>query len=106
MSRRVGAVLGTAVECTQQVGRLMDQLDVAAAEEAQGIAQIHGAVTELDRVTQGNAASSEQFAASSQQTASQVVALRNLVRRFKLRSATEGNAVANVAERKPVQSAR
>ncbi len=58
---------------------LDSQVDVASHEQSQGITQISSAVTQMEKVTQGNAASAEESAAAAQELNSQAEALRQAV---------------------------
>ncbi|MBW8759988.1 MAG: chemotaxis protein, partial [Burkholderiales bacterium] len=53
-------------------------------EQSQGIAQVNGTVTELDQMTQQNAALVEESAAAAQSLKEQAVRLAGLVSSFKL----------------------
>ena len=53
------------VQSVAHVNTLMGQISIATREQAQGIAQVNEAVTDLDRVTQQNAALVEESAASA-----------------------------------------
>jgi len=53
------------VQSVAQVNQLMGQIGIATREQSIGIAQVNDAVTDLDRVTQQNAALVEESAASA-----------------------------------------
>jgi methyl-accepting chemotaxis protein len=52
---------------TSKVGTLLDEIAAASAEQAQGIERINQTVSEMDKVTQQNAANSEESASASDQ---------------------------------------
>jgi methyl-accepting chemotaxis protein len=65
---------------------LVGEIAMAAREQAQGIEQINGAITQMDQVTQSNAAGAEQTAAAAEQMdaqagnlKAQVAGLRELI---------------------------
>ena len=58
---------------------LVGEIATASGEQAQGIVQVLEAVTKIDRVTQGNAASAEEAAAAAEELNAQAFALKNLV---------------------------
>ncbi|EPC4333583.1 methyl-accepting chemotaxis protein [Enterobacter asburiae] len=60
----------------------MDSLSMASVEQMQGIMQISTAVTQMDAVTQGNAALVEQSAASSQSLSEQSKSLKQMTDNF------------------------
>jgi methyl-accepting chemotaxis protein len=49
----------------QKIGQLVDAIATASAEQAQGIAQVNIAVSEMDKVTQSTAATAEKSAAAA-----------------------------------------
>jgi len=50
-----------------KMGVLIDEITAASEEQAQGIGQINTAVAELEKVTQGNAASAEETASAAEE---------------------------------------
>ena len=86
----------------RSVSELMTAISGAIAEQEAGISQINQAVTEMDDVTQQNAALVEEAAAASQSMQSQAAQLAELVGVFKVDSAPRSAAVA--APRKPSPS--
>ena len=74
----------------QQASVMIAQISTAAAEETQGISQVNDAVTQLDQVTQQNAALVEESAAASDSLSQQAARLVAAVRVFKLDSVRQG----------------
>ena len=72
------------VESVAHVNTLMGQIGVATREQAQGIAQVNDAVTDLDRVTQQNAALVEESAASARAMSDNAGVLGRTLDVFKL----------------------
>ena len=60
-----GQTIGEVVDSVAYVNTLMAQIGQAAREQSQGIAQVNGAVVDLDRVTQQNAALVQESAAAA-----------------------------------------
>ena len=60
-----GQTIEQVVQSVAQVNQFMGQIGIAAREQASGISQVNDAVTDLDRVTQQNAALVEESAASA-----------------------------------------
>ena len=79
-----GTTMTDIVGSVQRVTDIIGEISAAAAEQSQGIAQINGTVTELDQVTQQNAALVEESAAAAQSLKEQAVRLAGLVSSFKL----------------------
>ena len=57
--------MGEALESVRRVNALVDEISHAAREQLTGISQVNDAVTQLDTITQQNAALVEQIAASA-----------------------------------------
>ena len=64
---------------------LTDAQKQTAKEQAEGINQVNKGVSDLDKVTQANAGTSEELASVAEETASQIEQVRSLITQFKLR---------------------
>jgi methyl-accepting chemotaxis protein len=64
---------------SQKVAVLVNEIAAASREQAQGVEQISTAVTQMDRVTQANAASAEQSASASEELTAQAAAIQRVV---------------------------
>ncbi|WP_374676230.1 methyl-accepting chemotaxis protein [Ideonella sp.] len=87
---QVSATAQTMEEILRSVGRvndLMGDIDAATAEQSQGIAQVGTAVSQLDQVTQQNAALVEEAAAAADSLRSQADRLVRSVAVFRLAGA-------------------
>ncbi len=73
---------------------MLGEIASSSQEQVQGITKVTNGVTELDKVTQGNAGSSEELASASEETSSQVVEMRRLIARFKIEKGEEEGALA------------
>jgi methyl-accepting chemotaxis protein len=62
-----------------KVGELIGEIAAASQEQAQGIEQVNISVSEMDKVTQQNAATAEESAASSEQLNAQAEEMKNFV---------------------------
>jgi len=76
------------VEQAQRVSQLIGDISSAAAQQSMGIGQVGNAVTQLDSVTQQNAALVEQGAAATESLQHQAVRLNSVIQRFALDAAT------------------
>jgi methyl-accepting chemotaxis protein len=74
-----------------KVGELVSEISAASNEQARGIEQINIAVTEMDKVTQGNAAIAEESASASEELSAQAEEMKGFVGR--LAAMVGGNAV-------------
>ena len=71
----VGRILGEIAEGVSSVRELVGQVATASREQAQGVGDVTSAVTRLDHVTQGTAASAEESAAAGQDLHAQAQAV-------------------------------
>ncbi|MGD9547129.1 MAG: methyl-accepting chemotaxis protein [Candidatus Krumholzibacteriia bacterium] len=98
-SSQQGVVIAGEVEkCLERIAACVDDMEAmvrdvshASMEQARGVTEINAAVTDMDHVTQGNAASAEESAAGAEELAAQAVELNGLV----------GELVVVVAGRSP-----
>lgn len=74
-----GTVLKEIVTSVKKVADLNNEIASASQEQANGLSQINKAMNQLDQATQGNAASAEEAASSSEQMAAQARILQDLV---------------------------
>ena len=79
-----GSTMTDIVGSVQRVTDIIGEISAAAVEQSQGIAQVNGTVTELDQMTQQNAALVEESAAAAQSLKEQAVRLAGLVSSFRL----------------------
>ena len=79
-----GSTMTDLVTQVQKVSRLIDEISQAAVEQTRGIAQINEAVTQLDQMTQQNAALVEESAAASGSLSQQAERLVSTVGIFRL----------------------
>ncbi len=80
-------VVKTFNEITQNINKVNDliaEISAASTEQSQGISQINIAVADMDKLTQSNAANSEQSASAAQELSAQVAELRNMISKFKI----------------------
>jgi len=79
-----GRTMDEIVGSVQRVGEIIGEISTAAGEQSVGIAQINQAVTELDSMTQQNAALVEESAAAAASLKDQGSRLNVAVARFQL----------------------
>lgn len=66
-------------ESAMKVAGLISEIAAASKEQAQGIEQINTAVSQMDKVTQGNAANAEESASASEELSAQARELKDMV---------------------------
>ncbi|MCP5197087.1 MAG: HAMP domain-containing protein [Gammaproteobacteria bacterium] len=79
-----GKTLREIVTAAKRVNSIVAELATASREQSEGIEQVNQAITQLDRVTQQNAALVEQTAAASHSMGDQAQTLQQLMAFFKL----------------------
>ena len=79
-----GQTMREIVGSVQRVSDMIGEITAAAAEQSDGIGQVNGAVTQLDQMTQQNAALVEQSAAAAESLKEQAVRLAGVVGTFRL----------------------
>ncbi|MGE5452330.1 MAG: methyl-accepting chemotaxis protein [Acidobacteriota bacterium] len=79
-----GASMSDIVQSVQQVNDIIGEITAATTEQSDGIGQINTAVTQLDQMTQQNAALVEQSAAAAESMKDQAQRLADKVAAFKL----------------------
>jgi|CXWL01.1.fsa_nt_gi methyl-accepting chemotaxis protein len=99
-----GSTMGEIVASVQRVSDIIGEISAAGADQSSGIGQVNTAVTQLDQMTQQNAALVEQSAAAAESLKEQANRLGAVVGTFKLDVGSVG-AVGPVA-RSPAAVAR
>lgn len=85
---KVAAGTGTSilkiVGMVNELAKAMDNISLASSEQMQGISQVSIAVSQMDGVTQNNAALVEESSSASQSLSGQAHALRGMVETFRV----------------------
>ena len=79
-----GSTMEEVVSAIKQVADIMNEITIASREQSSGIAQVNQAVTQMDEMTQQNAAMVEQAAAAAISLQNQASTLADTVSVFKL----------------------
>ena len=79
LSAQVAGSFETIQQQIRQLDQLVGEIATASQEQNQGIAQVTTAVSQMDKITQANAASAEETAAASQELNNQAVILSEAV---------------------------
>ncbi|MBG7618897.1 MCP four helix bundle domain-containing protein [Herbaspirillum sp. AP02] len=82
--KKAGQTMQEIVQSVAQVNTIIGQISAAGEEQRAGIEQVHQAVTQMDEVTQQNAALVEQAAAASRAMQGQAAELAEQVSIFRL----------------------
>ena len=87
LAQEAGQTMNDIIGAVQRVTDIMGEITTASEEQSNGIEQVARAVTQMDDVTQQNAALVEQAAAAAASLEGQAQALRTSVEIFKLEHA-------------------
>ncbi len=100
-----GQTMNEIVSSVQRVTDIMGEISAASTEQSSGIDQVNNAITDMDEVTQQNAALVEQAAAAAESLVDQAVSLMDTVSRYKVKGghASASNVQSTTNElRRPV----
>jgi len=92
-----GQTMNEIVGSVQRVSDIIGEITAAAGEQSDGIAQVNTAVSQLDQMTQQNAALVEQSAAAAQSLREQAARLAETVQVFRVAAAPHSEAVPPAA---------
>lgn len=87
---QAGATMGEVVSSVKRVTDIIGEIASASHEQTHGIEQINQAISQMDQVTQQNAALVEEAAAAADSLQNQAHGLANVVGVFKLRALETG----------------
>jgi methyl-accepting chemotaxis protein len=99
ISQEVAKALDEIAQGSRKVNDLVGEIAAASTEQAQGIDQVNTAVTQMDKVTQSNAANAEESAAAAEELSAQAEQLNTVVRQ--LQAMVGGNQGAATETKKP-----
>ncbi|MBV8502075.1 MAG: HAMP domain-containing protein [Paucibacter sp.] len=101
-----GTAMNEIVTSVRRVTDMIGEIASSAAEQRDGIAQVNIAVTELDRMTQQNAALVEESAAAAQSMRDQANRLAEVVSVFRTGSGSSARLAASLANKAAPAPAR
>ncbi|MBT9491475.1 MAG: MCP four helix bundle domain-containing protein [Paucibacter sp.] len=93
--QNAGATMGEIVASVQRVTDVIAEISAASREQSDGINQINAAVTQLDQMTQQNAALVEESAAAAESLRDQSGRLSEAIAVFRLSEAPQARASAS-----------
>ena len=93
-AQRAGSTMQEIVGAVRRVTDIMGEIAAASAEQADGIGHVNLAVSQMDEVTQQNAALVEEAAAAAGSMQDQTAELTRAVSAFKLPGAAAGAVLA------------
>jgi methyl-accepting chemotaxis protein len=78
-AEQAGTLLAQIVPSIGRTSELVQDIARASVEQSAGVARIDGAMTQLNQITQQNASSSEELAATAEQLLAQTDSLQQLM---------------------------
>jgi len=112
ISDKVAKSLAEIVEKARKMDALVAEIATASNEQTQGIDQVNTAVSQMDKVTQANAASAEETAAAAEELSAQAIAMQEATTELRalVGGAQSAAVVVSTARfatvRKPVTAAK
>jgi len=83
VAERASQSLAVLVPALRKTTELVQEVAAASREQASGVVQVNRAMTQVDQVTQRNAAAAEEFAATSEEMATQAEGLQQVLAFFR-----------------------
>jgi methyl-accepting chemotaxis protein len=83
---------------SQQMKILIDEINLGSQEQAKGLDQISGSISQMEQVTQSTAASSEETAASAEELTAQAQSMQEVVQQ--LHALVDGSSAAAVSAKR------
>ena len=103
-AERAGGLLAEMVPSITRTSDLVQEISAASAEQSIGASQITQAMSQMTKLTQATASSSEELAATAEEMAAQTANLQSLMKFFTVEAGAAG--VGSSAVSAPVASAR
>ncbi|BBB65501.1 methyl-accepting chemotaxis protein I [Undibacterium sp. YM2] len=100
-----GITMDQIVTSVKQVAEIMSEIAAAGSEQSRGIEQVNVAITQMDQVTQHNAALVEEAAAAAQSLLEQADNLHQVVGVFKVTGLPEGGNVIKTGKFRKAEAA-
>lgn len=94
------------VTSIKRVTDIMAEISAASLEQSSGIEQVNTAITQMDDVTQQNAALVEEAAAAAESLEEQALQMVQVVMRFKLEESAQPRKIALESKSRRIQSLR
>jgi len=103
VAERSGKLLEELVPSIKKTADLVQEVSAASREQSSGVSQINKAMSQVDLVTQRNAASAEELSSTAEEMASQAEALSQLMDFFKTSVSEHGHSFLHKSGTKAAQ---
>jgi methyl-accepting chemotaxis protein len=104
VAERSGSLMHELVNTTRKTSDLLQEVAAASNEQAQGVAQINRAMSQLDGMTQRNAAAAEELSTTAEEMNSQAEALQDAIAFFHVEDEQISVAPSSFARNTPKDS--
>jgi methyl-accepting chemotaxis protein len=101
VAERSGGLLTELVPAIQKTADLVQEVASSSREQAAGVSQINGAISQVGLVTQRNAAGAEELSSTAEELASQAEALQDMISFFRVSSVGDHRAARRSKASKP-----
>ena len=101
ISVTVSDSFGEIVAKARRVDELIGEIATANHEQTQGVAQVNDTVSQIDKITQSNAAAAEQSAAAAEELNAQTECMRDAVRSLQRLIGTTAGSLGPAAQNLP-----
>jgi len=101
VTKKASEALGQIMDAAKKVADVVNEIALASKEQAEGINQVTNAISQMDQVTQQNAASAEESAAAAEELSSQADNLKDMVLGLQQIVSGEDNASRQMEKRLP-----
>ena len=105
VAEKAGKLLTEMVPAIKKTSDLVQEITAASEEQSSSVGQVNTAMVQLNQITQQNASSSEELAATAEEMSGQAQQLQQLVAFFKIEASDAGMAARNVKKTAAGQSA-
>jgi len=102
--QQAGVTIGEVVSSVARVTEIMSEISAAGREQSAGIDQVNMAITQMDQMTQQNAALVEEAAAAAASMQEQSAHLEQMVRHFRLDAKAPASVVRATAHKQLTSS--
>jgi methyl-accepting chemotaxis protein len=109
VAERSGDLLKELVPSIRKTAELVQEVATASREQAAGVAQVNRAMSQVDQVTQTNAAAAEELSSTAEEMASYAQSLQEVMSSFRVENASTANVAKPeivAAKRAPLEHSK
>ncbi len=103
VAERSGTLMQELVATTKKTSDLLQEVVAASSEQASGVSQINRAMSQLDQVTQRNAAAAEELSSTAEEMNSQASTLQEAISFFKVHGTNDSDVTSAPQPKAPAR---